>query len=77
MPSATSDYDRVTFPPVAHLDTVSSSPIRAQPVPSPHMAIRQPIEHPATSRAERIRGGCVPCPDGSICYIIPLPCFCC
>lgn len=49
-----------------------------------------------TGRAERIRGGCIPCPvrypfsvlilafiftcllpqDGSICYIIPIPCCC-
>lgn len=28
-------------------------------------------------RVMRLDGGCVPCPDGSICYIIPLPCCCC
>jgi len=26
--------------------------------------------------AKRLRGGCIPCPDGSICYIIPIPCCC-
>ncbi|PVF94339.1 hypothetical protein CPB86DRAFT_789178 [Serendipita vermifera] len=24
----------------------------------------------------RLRGGCIPCPDGSRCYIIPIPCCC-
>ncbi|KAH8917359.1 hypothetical protein BT69DRAFT_1286740 [Atractiella rhizophila] len=24
----------------------------------------------------RLRGGCIPCPDGSVCYIIPCCCPC-
>ncbi|KAJ7153920.1 hypothetical protein C8R43DRAFT_1001514 [Mycena crocata] len=27
--------------------------------------------------ASRMRGGCIPCPDGGCCYIIPIPCCCC
>ncbi|KAJ8091762.1 hypothetical protein PM082_020997 [Marasmius tenuissimus] len=30
-----------------------------------------------TEGPQRLRGGCIPCPDGSICYIIPIPCCCC
>lgn len=26
--------------------------------------------------AKRLRGGCIPCPNGSVCYIIPIPCCC-
>ncbi|KAF8073320.1 hypothetical protein FPV67DRAFT_1477315 [Lyophyllum atratum] len=26
--------------------------------------------------AKRLRGGCIPCPDGSRCWIIPIPCCC-
>ncbi|KAI0640485.1 hypothetical protein C8Q79DRAFT_996415 [Trametes meyenii] len=69
------------FPPSAHLSS-SPSPldlrhIQSQPPTHPPMAPTAPSPTNRTGPAQRIRGGCIPCPDGSICYIIPIPCFCC
>ncbi|KAI0336019.1 hypothetical protein GY45DRAFT_1316055 [Cubamyces sp. BRFM 1775] len=72
----------LTYPPSAHISNSSakSSSPEAQPVrsqPSPVPAMSPTLAGRDSGPAQRIRGGCIPCPDGSICYIIPIPCICC
>ncbi|KAI0364378.1 hypothetical protein BV20DRAFT_974475 [Pilatotrama ljubarskyi] len=76
-----SPTDAVSYPPAAHLAHADSAS-RPLPVQSQPSAIRAMSTDAAQAgekdgRAERIRGGCIPCPNGSICYIIPIPCLCC
>ncbi|KAJ7870444.1 hypothetical protein B0H13DRAFT_2346844 [Mycena leptocephala] len=62
-----------TCPPAAH--TSSKAPITEQPAPAPTMTTaREKIV--TQGDAARLRGGCIPCPDGGCCYIIPIPCCC-
>ncbi|KAH9847986.1 hypothetical protein C2E23DRAFT_845714 [Lenzites betulinus] len=68
----------LTYPPSAHLPSPDGAqPVQSQPSPVPTMSSAPAKAENETGPAQRIRGGCVPCPDGSICYIIPIPCFCC
>ncbi|KAI0662629.1 hypothetical protein C8Q70DRAFT_1051254 [Cubamyces menziesii] len=77
--------NELTYPPSAHFSSdesglVKSSspeaqPVRSQPAPTPAMS--PTLASRTSGPAQRIRGGCIPCPDGSICYIIPIPCICC
>ncbi|KAI9057172.1 hypothetical protein FKP32DRAFT_1598647 [Trametes sanguinea] len=71
----------LAYPPSAHVASSESPstalPVRTQPSAVPAMS---PVPGKASEHrgpAQRIRGGCIPCPDGSICYIIPIPCICC
>ncbi|KAL4242391.1 hypothetical protein ABKN59_011855 [Abortiporus biennis] len=70
----------LSYPPSAHRESSEQSSTdqctSAQPAPAPQMSLN-PSSDNDQSKAERLRGGCIPCPDGSICYIIPIPCFCC
>ncbi|KAJ7092920.1 hypothetical protein B0H15DRAFT_165163 [Mycena belliarum] len=66
--------------------TPAPAPVSQQPAPARAMSLRRhwkrrdDEEHELTvshGPARRIRGGCIPCPDGGCCYIIPIPCCCC
>ncbi|KAI8995310.1 hypothetical protein BD414DRAFT_237013 [Trametes punicea] len=74
----------LTYPPSAHLSPPGvqsraepAHPISSQPSAKPAMSPVPSKAGEPSGEAQRIRGGCVPCPDGSICYIIPIPCICC
>ncbi|KAH9890898.1 hypothetical protein C8Q73DRAFT_702074 [Cubamyces lactineus] len=77
--------NELTYPPSVHLSSSESGlakssdpeaqPIRSQPAPVPAMS--PTLAGQTSGPAQRLRGGCIPCPDGSICYIIPIPCICC
>ncbi|KAI0349626.1 hypothetical protein OH77DRAFT_1375945, partial [Trametes cingulata] len=69
----------LSYPPAAHLSDQSATrpqPVQSQPSPVPSMSTNPSKADKKSGGAERIRGGCIPCPDGSICYIIPIPCLC-
>ncbi|KAI5899970.1 uncharacterized protein SCHCODRAFT_02606624 [Schizophyllum commune H4-8] len=56
--------------------------ISRQPTPSSGMSVSGSFAKAGSRQSGqegvmRQRGGCIPCPDGSICYIIPIPCCCC
>ncbi|TCD69788.1 hypothetical protein EIP91_006325 [Steccherinum ochraceum] len=81
-PSKMSPYTKsasaIPYPPAAHVHT--SNIVGTQPSPTATMTAsnnkdsdkaRDGQEGPAN----RIRGGCIPCPDG-FCFCIPLPCCC-
>ncbi|KAI0686547.1 hypothetical protein C8Q76DRAFT_761443 [Earliella scabrosa] len=71
-PSAT-----LAYPPSAHSSSAQQSELtETQPAPVATMTA-SPALRTETGPAERIRGGCIPCPNGSICYIIPIPLCCC
>ncbi|KAJ7664855.1 hypothetical protein B0H17DRAFT_1091362 [Mycena rosella] len=61
------------FPPAAH--TSPKALVTEQPAPAPAMSVGREITV-TQGDAARIRGGCIPCPDGGCCFIIPLPCCC-
>ncbi|KAJ7282609.1 hypothetical protein C8J57DRAFT_1295831 [Mycena rebaudengoi] len=68
------------FPPAAHTSssTRAGELITEQPAPASGMSLvrGKPEEERKTGPAARLRGGCIPCPDGGCCYIIPIPCCC-
>ncbi|TBU22479.1 hypothetical protein BD311DRAFT_770347 [Dichomitus squalens] len=74
-----SEGSTIARPASAHLQasgpTVSPIIHSQQPAPVTAMSTH-PDKSTKFGHADRIRGGCVPCPDGSICYIIPIPCCC-
>ncbi|VDC04325.1 unnamed protein product [Peniophora sp. CBMAI 1063] len=76
MPSAAAALP--AYPPTAHTHGYSDLTTK-QPTQSVAMSARgpPPPKQKNEQSAERLRGGCVPCPDGSICWIIPIPCCCC
>ncbi|KAF7364371.1 hypothetical protein MSAN_01097600 [Mycena sanguinolenta] len=62
-------------PPAAHTRTPARvAPITEQPSPAPAMTTSRGTV--SEGEASRMRGGCIPCPDGGCCYIIPIPCCC-
>ncbi|KAJ7175055.1 hypothetical protein C8R43DRAFT_975821 [Mycena crocata] len=71
--------ETLTYPAPAHTHTPLSKSTAAvvteQPTPAPKMSVGR---EPTVMRgdAARLRGGCIPCPDGGCCYIIPIPCCC-
>ncbi|KAI1790026.1 hypothetical protein LXA43DRAFT_1017972 [Ganoderma leucocontextum] len=69
----------VNRPAPAHVPAAVQAPSLAQSKqPEPVAAMSShPAQPNASGPADRIRGGCIPCPDGSICYIIPIPLCCC
>jgi len=73
----------IPYPPTAILSCgraeIPSPHTTSQPNHVPQMQIAGGKHAPPEKQgnAERLRGGCVPCPDGSICWIIPIPCCCC
>ncbi|KAI0301319.1 hypothetical protein BC826DRAFT_988640 [Russula brevipes] len=72
----------IEYPPAAHLYHAESArkPVitSVQPRAGATMTVGPDNNNSAQMRkAERLRGGCVPCPDGSVCWIIPIPCCCC
>ncbi|CAK5266327.1 unnamed protein product [Mycena citricolor] len=62
----------LTYPPPAH---TGSAKVTEQPAPVPTMGLGA-LRTTDEGRSERLRGGCIPCPDGGCCFIIPLPCCC-
>ncbi|KAL5514911.1 hypothetical protein ACEPAG_2227 [Sanghuangporus baumii] len=50
----------------------ASQPVNKQPTPASTMTTAHGSE--SSQGAMRLRGGCIPCPDGGCCYIIPIPC---
>ncbi|KAJ3827901.1 hypothetical protein F5880DRAFT_1091731 [Lentinula raphanica] len=73
------------IPPSAHTTTrkASSSAIppttivTQQPPATRSMSLTSADEHKQkNTKVNRLRGGCIPCPDGGCCFIIPLPCCC-
>ncbi|KAK7042682.1 hypothetical protein R3P38DRAFT_323319 [Favolaschia claudopus] len=71
--SSTELSELPAFPPVAHTNTKSRI-VSEQPAPAPMMSARERTV--TEGNVERLRGGCIPCPDGGCCFIIPLPCCC-
>ncbi|CAL1709420.1 unnamed protein product [Somion occarium] len=72
-----SSTETITYPPTAHIspDGAEETVISSQPKPAMGMT-PQGGQNEETEKAERLRGGCIPCPGG-ICWIIPIPCCCC
>ncbi|GBE85695.1 hypothetical protein SCP_0802170 [Sparassis crispa] len=78
--SESASHPPPTRPPAAHTHTVPPEGVRitAQPARVSDMTTRPERAADETQhKAERVRGGCIPCPDGTVCYIIPIPCCCC
>ncbi|KAH9077737.1 hypothetical protein EDB83DRAFT_2345565 [Lactarius deliciosus] len=75
MPSAT-----IAYPPTAHTyhDESSQTPAitNIQPHTGAKMVVGSDDNKARNGKAERLRGGCIPCPDGSVCWIIPCCCCC-
>ncbi|KAG7085473.1 hypothetical protein E1B28_003034 [Marasmius oreades] len=71
--SSKNSYTMPSIPPAAHTKVVSS-----QPSPASGMVVARdvPARGEQTEGPMRLRGGCIPCPDGGCCYIIPIPCCC-
>ncbi|KAH8112411.1 hypothetical protein DFH11DRAFT_1607457 [Phellopilus nigrolimitatus] len=81
MSSATSDP---AYPPVAR-SSISRRTDDAEAGGIAHAVNTQPTAATGMTTARggesgqaamRLRGGCIPCPDGGCCYIIPIPCCC-
>ena len=71
----------VAYPPTARAPIVDHTPVAlvsAQPAPMAGMSMQPATvdafesEKREQTSAQRLRGGCIPCPDGSMCYIIPV-----
>ncbi|KAJ7135096.1 hypothetical protein C8R46DRAFT_1139474 [Mycena filopes] len=61
-------------PPAAH--TCPKALVTEQPTSAPTMSPSRERFNVEEGKAARLRGGCIPCPDGGCCYIIPIPCCC-
>ncbi|ESK90980.1 hypothetical protein Moror_16378 [Moniliophthora roreri MCA 2997] len=78
MSDAKSSYSMPALPPSAHTTSKhQESIVSNQPLPASGMVVRP--DAPArgeqtTDGPMRLRGGCIPCPNGGCCYIIPIPC---
>ncbi|KAJ3790089.1 hypothetical protein GGU10DRAFT_341606 [Lentinula aff. detonsa] len=67
------------YPPSAHVSRKASSsvlptaPVVAQqPSATRSMSLMSAEEREQrNSQVQRLRGGCIPCPDGGCCFIIP------
>ncbi|GAW04921.1 hypothetical protein LENED_006745 [Lentinula edodes] len=65
------------YPPSAHLSSKASSPISpaapivTQPAVTQSMSMEQRGLVERNEKVQRLRGGCIPCPDGGCCFIIP------
>ncbi|KAJ7594123.1 hypothetical protein C8J56DRAFT_926022 [Mycena floridula] len=69
---------QISAPKPAHLPSSKADSVQiVDQQPGPSMTMKASVPSPTEQKASRLRGGCVPCPDGSICYIIPIPCCCC
>ncbi|KAH9983778.1 hypothetical protein BJV77DRAFT_1029759 [Russula vinacea] len=73
----------IQYPPAAaahtyHDESAETPAVTSvQPRAGATMAVGSEHNRTRMGKAERLRGGCVPCPDGSVCWIIPIPCCCC
>lgn len=60
-------------------DSASTAPAPAtvaqQPGANTGMSV-SPEAQTQERKAERLRGGCIPLPNGGRCWIIPIPCCC-
>ncbi|KIM87995.1 hypothetical protein PILCRDRAFT_814669 [Piloderma croceum F 1598] len=69
----------LALPPNAHISSkhvpITQQPLRASTMSVASSENQSGVEE--TEKARRLRGGCIPCPDGGCCYIIPIPCCCC
>ncbi|OJA09044.1 hypothetical protein AZE42_04734 [Rhizopogon vesiculosus] len=74
-PSSDPHRDTVTYPPRAH---TRGEIVSSQPSPSTMSLSSSPQDRPLkeeqTHSPMRLRGGCIPCPGGGMCFIIPCPC---
>ncbi|KAG1752026.1 hypothetical protein EDB19DRAFT_1671340 [Suillus lakei] len=71
--------DSVTYPPAAHAiprEIVSSQPSSSSMLLHSSPQDRPPQIEEQTHSPMRLRGGCIPCPGGGMCFIIPCPCCC-
>ncbi|KZV93320.1 hypothetical protein EXIGLDRAFT_768215 [Exidia glandulosa HHB12029] len=65
----------IAYPPMARAPVIDHTPVvQSQPRPAPRMSVKRAPEDEKKDGALRLRGGCLPCPDGSCCFIIPCPC---
>ncbi|TFK99454.1 hypothetical protein BDV98DRAFT_570969 [Pterulicium gracile] len=69
----------VSYPPKAHVSHASegsseSNSVTAQPGASPSMHSGKAVDD--AKNVDRMRGGCIPLPNGGRCWIIPIPCCC-
>ncbi|KAI9513541.1 hypothetical protein F5148DRAFT_1156407 [Russula earlei] len=69
----------IKYPPAAHPyhNKADHQPVITNVQPRGGATMTVDPENAREGKAERLRGGCIPCPDGSVCWIIPIPCCCC
>ncbi|KAJ6496396.1 hypothetical protein C8R45DRAFT_985816 [Mycena sanguinolenta] len=76
MPAAQQiELPTLASPPTAHTHTSPRSRVATvteQPAPAPAMSTARGTV--TEGEASRMRGGCIPCPDGGCCFIIPCCC---
>ncbi|XP_006455451.1 hypothetical protein AGABI2DRAFT_194983 [Agaricus bisporus var. bisporus H97] len=59
---------------------LNESTTAQQPAAAPIMMVSAEAQHEQHVQTEeegsaaRMRGGCIPCPGGGCCFIIPIPC---
>ncbi|KAF9485720.1 hypothetical protein BDN70DRAFT_539383 [Pholiota conissans] len=64
-----------TYPPQLHKPVSRTAAIEAQPSITQNMSVNNsPQLQKEEHAANRLRGGCIPCPVRGCCFIIPLPC---
>ncbi|KAJ7616633.1 hypothetical protein FB45DRAFT_1008065 [Roridomyces roridus] len=68
--------DVPAYPPAAHTRSPAQGPITEQPSAAPAMSLAPEgnASNSTYGEAKRLRGGCIPCPDGGCCFIIPCCC---
>ncbi|KAH7909175.1 hypothetical protein BJ138DRAFT_1155919 [Hygrophoropsis aurantiaca] len=67
-------------PPEAHTaprnTIISSQPASSSmSIASSRNEQQRPVQQNDNPDPMRLRGGCIPCPGGGMCFIIPCPCF--
>jgi hypothetical protein len=60
MPSTMPNVDSLTYPPAAHTQLRSATVVASQPQPKSRMSLSP--EGDSGEKADRLRGGCIPCP---------------
>ncbi|KIJ37085.1 hypothetical protein M422DRAFT_33941 [Sphaerobolus stellatus SS14] len=83
MSSAPISRDKISSPAAAYMPsnktndstTRTTSFVSTQPRAETSMRMTtDPNEIEAQNKAMRLRGGCIPCPDGGCCFILPCCC---
>ncbi|KAI5899969.1 uncharacterized protein SCHCODRAFT_02742976 [Schizophyllum commune H4-8] len=65
-----------TYPPASTATAPANpAPVAQQPGANTGMSVSREAQN-QEQKAERLRGGCIPLPNGGRCWIIPIPCCC-